>query len=308
MLHLNLTNSTTQLPRHYSTVRLDHAFNASPAGIVQFFSCLNIFLSIPASLGNFLVLIALRRVSSIHPPTKLFFRCLAVTDLCVGLIVQPFFATYIMSRITQMNVNVLYYVNIVRGTSTLILCVVSILTSTAISVDRLLALLLGLRYRHVVTLRRVRVVVICFCLIGASIALMRMWRKDIAFKAVSVIIILSLITSLFSYTRIHLKLRHQQAQVQNHLRVNGAGSPLNIAIYKKTVSSIMWVQLALVACYVPIDIVTVLYVNGIYNDVAWLATNTICFLNSSLNPILYCWKIREVRQQVKNTIRQLRYI
>ena len=46
---------------------------------------------------------------------------------------------------------------------------VSVLTSAAISVDRLLALLLGLRYRHVVTLRRVRVVIICFRLIGASL-------------------------------------------------------------------------------------------------------------------------------------------
>jgi len=49
------------------------------------------------------------------------------------------------------------------------LCGVSILTLTAISVDRLLALLLGLRYRHVVTLRRVRVVIICSWFIGACL-------------------------------------------------------------------------------------------------------------------------------------------
>ena len=52
------------------------------------FSALNIFLSITATLGNALILIALHKVSSIYPPRKLFFRCLAVTDLEVGLIVS----------------------------------------------------------------------------------------------------------------------------------------------------------------------------------------------------------------------------
>ena len=286
---------------------LDYELSTLPAGIAEFFTALNIFLSITAFLGNVLALIALHRVASIHPPTKLFFRCLAVTDLCVGLIVQPLFATMIMSSITQMNVNVLYYVYKVYETSATILCGVSILTSTAISVDRLLALLLGLRYRHVVTLRRVRVVIICFWFITASGGAIQMWREDIGVKGSFVVIILSLVTSIFSYTKIHLTLRHQQAQIQNHVQgqPNGGGIPLNIARYKKTVSSILWVQIALVACYVPLSIEAMLFANGINSDVVWLAANTLIFFNSSLNPILYCWKIMEVRQQVKNTIRQL---
>ena len=73
-----------------------------------------------------------------------------------------------MSRIIKINVTVLYYVFKVYGASGFILCGVSALTSTAISVDRLLALLLGLRYRHVVTLKRVRVVITCLWLIAAS--------------------------------------------------------------------------------------------------------------------------------------------
>ena len=105
-----------------------------------------------------------------------------------------------------------------------------------------------------------------------------------------------------------MKLRHQQVQVQNNVpqgQQNGAGIPLNIARYKKTVSSILWVQLALVACYVPWGIVAVLYANATEHFVAWIATETLVLFNSSLNPILYCWKIREVKQAVKGTIRQL---
>ena len=283
------------------TGKLNQELSAPPPGIYEFFSALNIFLSIAATVSNVLILMALKNVSSIHPPTKLFFRCLAVTDLLVGLIVQPLYATFIMSHIIKMNVNVVYYSQNVRAASSFILCEVSVLTSTAISVDRLLALLLGLRYRHVVTLRRVSVAITCFWLIGTSGGCLRVWRIDITRKANSVGIILCLVTSIFCYTRIHLKLRHQQAQVQN----NVPHGQHNIARYKKTVSSIMWVQLALVACYVPWGIVAMLDANGIEHEVAWRTVDTLVFLNSSLNPILYCWKITEVKQAVKGTIRQL---
>ena len=174
--------------------------------------------------------------------------------------------------------------------------------------DRPLALLLGLRYRHVVTLRRDRVVIACFWLIAALSGRMRLWRNNSAYKEASISLILFLLTSMFCYTRIHFKLRRQQALVLNivtHGQQNVEEIPLNIASYKKTVSSIMWVQLALVACYAPYGIVAVLYANEIEHDVPRLATNTLVYLNSSLNPILYCWKIGEVKQAVKCMIRQL---
>jgi len=116
---------------------------ALPEGLVVFFAALNIFFSMTASLGNALILIALRKVTSVHPPTKLLFRCLAVTDLCVGFISQPLWATVMLNIVTKTKWNIPYYVFVIMSVSVLILCHVSILVSTAISVDRLLALLLG---------------------------------------------------------------------------------------------------------------------------------------------------------------------
>ena len=290
------------------TSKLNQALSASPVGIVEFVSALNIFLSITASLGNTLILIALHKVSSIYPPTKLFSRCLAVTDLCVGLVVQPLSTFNILSRITKMNSSVILHVQSYGHACGWMLCTVSVLTSTAISVDRLLALLLGLRYRHVVTLRRVRVVIICLWIIGAFHGLIQIWRRNIAEMEVSVVIILSLAISMFCYTRIHFKIRHNQAKIHDsvsHGQPNGRGIPPNISRYRKTVSNIFWVQLALTTCYVPFVIVAVLDANGIENGAAWIATEILVYINSSINPILYCWKIRAVRQAVKDTIRQL---
>jgi len=57
--------------------------------------------------------------------------------------------------------------------------------------------------------------------------------------------------------------RQHQAQIQEHVQQGQPNeqtlpSPLNIAKYKKTVSSIAWVQLALVACYFPFGIAVAL--------------------------------------------------
>ena len=45
-------------------------------------------------------------------------------------------------------------------------CVVSLLTLTAISVDRLLALLLGLRYRQVVTVKKTYIAILAFWIVS----------------------------------------------------------------------------------------------------------------------------------------------
>ena len=79
------------------TSKLNKALSSPPPGTVELLSALNIFLAITASIGNVLIFIALHEVSCIHPPTKPFFRCLAVTDLGVGLIVQPLYVTIIIS-------------------------------------------------------------------------------------------------------------------------------------------------------------------------------------------------------------------
>ena len=291
-----------------------------PSGVWVSFIALNIFLSIFATLGNALILVALRNVSSIHPPTKLLFRCLAVTDLCVGLLCQPLFVyvRYITNYLNIGNYIVeldYIYVFIIR-----VLLAVSILTSAAISVDRLLALLLGLRYRHVVTLPRVRVVIACVWFIAVSNASL-LWVAWILFHdklelaswwTLQAFIIFSIIVSTFSYSKIFFTLRHQQAQVQGHVHTGQSStvrSVLNVERYKKTVYSVAWIQFAMLACYGPNIVMAFLWFFGSVDySIEIIITNEVfgclVFLNSSLNPVLYCWRIKDFRQEGKNTIRK----
>ena len=196
---------------------------------------------------------------------------------------------------------------------------VSLLTSAAISVDRLLALLLGLRYRHTVTLRRVWLVIVCFWLISAPEATVSIIYEhpilpEISLWLFSSLLTFSLLVSVFSYVKIFKTLRYRQVQVhrntQQGQRPNGGGNQLNIARYKKTVYSIAWVQLALLICYLPYNLISFLELLGkvlLSSEIGilWELFVTLIYLNSSLNPALYCWRIRDVKQEVKNIIRKI---
>lgn len=101
---------------------------------VIFLSALNIFLSITAFLGNTLILFALRKESSLHQPSKLLLRCLATTDLCVGLISQPLTVTYWLSLV-QGDWDFCFAALSVTYVASYILCSVTLLTLAAISMD-----------------------------------------------------------------------------------------------------------------------------------------------------------------------------
>ena len=269
---------------------------------------LNGFVAITAFLGNTLILVALHKETSLHPPSKLLFRNLATTDLCVGLIAEPVYVTYFISTLNE-PWNICRYVFAVLSITGYILCGVSLCTLTAISVDRLLALLLGLRYRQVVTLKRIYRVVVGFWVLSTAGATMLFWNERITALCACIVAALCVVTSICSYTKIFLTLRHNQ--IQAHGNVNQGQSnqtvQLNIARYKRTVTSALWVQLALVVCYLPVAIVQMLRLQRGVSSllVARFYSLTLVAINSSLNPILYCWKIREVRQAVKDTLRGL---
>ena len=134
------------------------------AGLKQhasYLSTVNFLLSLTAFLGNSLILVALHKESSLYPPSKLLYRCLATTDLFIGLATQPLYTIHWIS-LAHEDWNLCRYAFDTAFISGYQLCLGSLLTLTAISVDRLLALLLGLRYRQSVTLKRMYIVIAAF--------------------------------------------------------------------------------------------------------------------------------------------------
>ena len=275
------------------------------------FSVFNILLCIPAILGNILVIVALRKVSCprLYPPSKLLLGCLASTDVCVGLIAEPLYVVYIMLPEQSRHC---FFVKIIANTATTIFGLVSLLTLTTISIDRVLALMLGLRYRNVVTLKRVRVCVVTFWLFSFAVSMISLYYFRTALGIICILLLLCMAISGFCYTKIYVTLnRYREAQMQHDIHQkqhNEKRITVNIARYRKTVSTALWVQLMLLICYLPYGIVIAVHVytgkRSPSHDLWWAATLSFFYLNSSLNPILYCWRIMEIRKAVKETVGQ----
>lgn len=267
---------------------------------------INAALCITATLGNMLILVALQKDCHLRPPTKLLFRSLASSDLCVGLISQPCFVVHLI-LVPKGRLSICHITEGVLYISSAILCGISILTLTAISLDRLLALLLGLRYRHVVTLARVRGIIITSWLVFPFLAILYFWNVEFFVISTCVNVLLCFTASTLCYMKIYFTLRYRQSRISQQCgpgQIN-TSTPAHLLRYKKTVSSSLWFYLTLIASFLPFAVVQV--VRAVHGEspaiiIAEGSTTSLVYLNSSINPIIYCWRIREVRQAVKTTI------
>ena len=293
-----------------SELRCKAEFTGKVHSELIFLSVLNTFLSITAFLENTLILVALHKNISLHPPSKLLFRNLAITDLFVGITAQPLNVLYWMSEVKE-RWDICFYAPVSVVSVSYILCSVSVLTMTAISVDRLLALSLGHRYRQVVTFNRTCITIIglwIYSIVGSSSnffnPVITAWYQYITTA-------LCLFITFFAYAKIFFILRYNRIHVQipTFKRQPNQAIPMKIARYTNAVYSSLWVQVTLVVCYLPLAIVVALTPQKGIPKSMYLTkqfTVTLVYLNSSLNPLLYCWKIREVRQAVKKTLRGFR--
>ena len=227
----------------------------------------------------------------------------------VGLLVgQPLTATLWMSVVFE-QWRLCRFAWVAASISGYGLSLMSLLTMAAMSVDRLLALLLGLRYKQIVTLKRTYVIVVTLWIVTFVATLCNVLDSRIAPWFGRIVISCCLLISIASYAKMFCALRRHHAQVQSHVQQQPSQpNALNMARYRKAVYSALWVQLVLLACYVPVSLVGIVMAhrkgNSSHLVVALGIANTLVYFNSTLNPFLYCWKISEVRRAVKQTIRQ----
>ena len=274
-------------------------------------SSLYIPLAIAILLGNSVILIALKKERSLYPPSKLLLFNLVSTDLGIGSIVLPLCILYFMS-IAYKRWEICRLTEMFSYMATFILCGVSLLTVTAISVDRLLALLKRMRYRQIVTVKRVHILLLMFWIESVCTSFTFVWSVDIFYVVSAILIFLCLTVSTFCYVKILLFLASRQSNMRGYpdQANNAKSATLNIRRYKKSLSTALWIHFTLIICFLPL--VIIISCNNFLSVkrtvpvllILDMAKATLCYLNSLLNPILYCWKIREIRQVVKKILQK----
>ena len=270
----------------------------------------NAFLSYTATMLNIVAIYAIRKTLSLPKNFKTLLLSLAVSDLGVGLLAQPMNVVYIMD-FQQNNANndtnnVIYLAFLVPVN---LFIFASLFSVTALCADRFLAIHLHLRYQELVTYQRVAAVVASIWVSSALISLIRLFiPKNI--MCVSFVIIMSacIVTATSLSVKLYLTLRRhinkfQVQQVAQNDQVE------RVRRKKKSAVALLYVYLVFIVCYLP-SICRLFITAAIPEpriDVKHLSfyTLTLMFLNSTLNPLIYCWKMKRIQHTIVGTLRNL---
>ena len=125
--------------------------------------------------------------------------------------------------------------------------------------------------------------------------------------AAGVFSVLGYVLTTMAYVRIYKVVKYHQNQIYSQNRLQNAQTREALRQRKSAYSS-LFVCVLFLACYFPYFPCTILYTTNtteISFLVAHFASFFLIFLNSSLNPIVYCWRYREIRQIVKSTMKKI---
>ncbi|XP_078345587.1 uncharacterized protein LOC144631084 [Oculina patagonica] len=307
-MYHNMTNSPTIPPLDKNSV-----FYASS---VSFSVLLTLFSPI-AVTGNALVFTAILRNPSIRTPSYILLAGLAFTDFCTGLIVIPILVANVLIYLTDHQM-ILADTNswstafmttraIGRGCSLYVSFQVTILTTTLMSIERWL----HMSRRSLVTVRRAWFTVTVLLLIPIPLVVTYVQDFSTSFLRTAMISILVFCLTLTSVA--YLKIfgiirRHQQQIHANKLSQNVAQPAINFEKYKKSVFTILYILAVFYISYLPtvvcLGLALVLSITE-FTFIFFTVSEILVYLSSLLNPLLYLWRMNDIRSEVRGLVRKI---
>ena len=268
----------------------------------------NGFLSFTAIALNITAIHAIRRTSSLPETLKTLLVSLAVSDVGVGLLVQPFYISLVVKWLQQSDPGCATYKAFITIAG--FFSNASFFGVVVISVDRFLAIHFHLRYQELVTHKRVVAVVISVWVLSAALSV-PWFSHDIHAALQSIVGIFCLLLTAVAYSRIYAVLRRHQNQIQavQVLQVAQDGNEMaNFASVGKSAVCTFYTYVVFLLCYLPwFSFSVALKVHGasVALKKSLLYSSTLVHLNSSLNPVIYCWKMRHIRRTVMDMLRNM---
>lgn len=263
-------------------------------------------LSVTATVGNVAMIFALQKASSIPTTSRILVQSLALTDLSVGVVGHPLYIVVIAGIRQNYSCEDIHVTLMVFFILSASLVVVSLQIVALIGVDRFLAITLHLRYNELITPKQVVILVASVWIFTLSVVFIGVFYYfqvgEIVFLAVGYpsVILLGII-----YMKVYLVARRHQASINSQAQ---ATSSLNLARNKNLAIKTLYAFVVFELCVLPyLMTLTVLLISGpsvVLQGTVQLAT-VLMMLNSSLNPIVFGWKMGEIRQIVKNKVKTL---
>ena len=268
----------------------------------------NIPLAFVSISGNALVLYAVWKTPALRSPSILLLCGLASTDLCVGLIAQPLFVAGSFLNLYSRSENLKLMLGNAYKVIGFSLCGTSLHIMAGISIDRLIAIVKPLQYPSIVTSSRVNRILLAILAVNASGACTMFWDNKVLYALISSSVFICLSISIICHATLYKIMRRHRLQIHSQIQAfedNTARTSMPSLL--KSAYNAFVVFKVLVICYFPHLVVYIVYLTGKAGDLklSFLLSTTVVFLNSALNPLLYCWRIHEIRLAVLRKLRRL---
>ena len=272
----------------------------------------NNFLSCTTIILNSLTIHAIRRTTLLPKPLRTLLLSLAASDVGVGLLAQPLFISIVVSLLKRSRIDPISFKGLMAVMN--FFCASSLLNVLTISVDRFLAVHLHLRYQELVTHKRVIAAVILKWLFSAVICSDLFWAPLFIISQVIRLVIMTVcfILVVIVYWRIYIVLKRHKIQIEG-LQIQEVqqgvqnGDLSNFLKLRKSALGTFYVCVVFMICYLSFYILSFLLLSHPLNLIslyeARLYTTTLFFLNSSLNPVIYCWKMGPIRRTLMDIMR-----
>ena len=184
---------------------------------------------------NIVTIHAIRRTSSLPKTLRTLLLSLAVSDVGVGLLGQPFYVSLVVEWLHQNNpacITNIVFIFIVNAFS-----LASFFGVVAISVDRFLAIHLHLRYQELVTHKRVVAVVISIWVLSGFLPMAVFWIQDNFFFKIKLSLgIFGVLLTTVAYIKIYLAVRRHKNEILA-LQVQQVAGNDEVAIYIRLIKS-----------------------------------------------------------------------
>ena len=273
-------------------------------------------LSVPAVAGNALILATIWRRTFLRTSFHSLLSGLAVTDLLTGLISQPLYASSHLingqnAAVKLDNPEVVSVLGIIAGFSTYLFINITLATMTVMSIERWLHMS---RRSSTTSHRRYYAAMVILLSPIPSLIVYILTLRELAFRYTLCKITIAkfsfcyLIIS-FAYFKVYQIIRRHQLQTQATVISQNFDQPaIDLAKYKKSVATMLYIFLLLSMCFLPFFVSSVLslLITGEVKESSIDLSMVLVFLSSSLNPGLYIWRMRDIRRGLKQLLASLR--
>ena len=249
-------------------------------------------------LLNVLVIMAVKRRPRLRANADILLACLAGTDTLTGLSTQPSFIVWKMSELLGIVIRSGKFRVFGHNLFIRILSICSCLHLMLVTCERLIAIKFTMYYAEIVTLRRIKIAVVSCWIFSIFSEIFKRINFTVKFSdlLVALVLMFCIVFVASSYVILYVETRRHQKMIKTQQIPQEEVE--RFAKENKALKTTVFVVGALVLCFAPMGstfVFKILKVPEVFSS-PWV--RTFAMLNSLFNPLIYCWRQKEMRKFV----------